>query len=91
MIPAKRCSQSPCIASAINQNLASHTDVIHHISYALSELQKDVNEELLTYPEEERAALRAATKFGIFVVHNKLKPKLAELPAGTPYVDFLFI
>ncbi|KAF5316680.1 hypothetical protein D9619_006226 [Psilocybe cf. subviscida] len=55
------------------------------LHYALSELQKDVEEELLAYPEEQRAALRAATKFGIFVVHNKLKPKLAELPAGTPY------
>ncbi|KAF8202123.1 hypothetical protein BJ912DRAFT_1028957 [Pholiota molesta] len=55
------------------------------LHYALSELKKDVEEELLSYPESERAALRAATSFGIFVVHNKLKDKLAELPAGTPY------
>ncbi|PPQ65497.1 hypothetical protein CVT26_000137 [Gymnopilus dilepis] len=55
------------------------------LHYALSELQKDVEEELLSYPEAERQNLRAATKFGIFVVHNKLKPKLAELPPGTPY------
>ncbi|KAK7030753.1 hypothetical protein R3P38DRAFT_3266485 [Favolaschia claudopus] len=54
-------------------------------SYALSELQKDVEVELLKYPESERAALRDATKFGIFVVHNKNKAKLAELPADTPY------
>jgi hypoxanthine phosphoribosyltransferase len=55
-----------------------------HLSYALSELQKDVEAELLTRPESERAALRDATKFGIFVVHNKDKAKLAELPPGTP-------
>ncbi|KAG5641979.1 hypothetical protein DXG03_003832 [Asterophora parasitica] len=55
------------------------------LNYALSELDKDVEEELLTRPEADRAALRAATEFAIFVVHNKLKPKLAELPAGTPY------
>ena len=52
-------------------------------SYALSELKKDVEQELLLYPESEREALRSATQFGIFVVHNKLKPKLAELSAGT--------
>jgi hypothetical protein len=40
----------------------------------------------MSYPEFEREALRSATQFGIFVVHNKLKPKLAELPMGTPYV-----
>ncbi|KAG6864644.1 hypothetical protein C0991_008125 [Blastosporella zonata] len=55
------------------------------LGYALTELQKDVGEELLTHPESERAALLAATKFAIFVVHNKNKPKLAELPEGTPY------
>ncbi|KAK7012282.1 hypothetical protein R3P38DRAFT_3210092 [Favolaschia claudopus] len=55
------------------------------LHYALSELQKDVEVELLKYPESERAALREATKFGIFVVHNKNKAKLAELPADIPY------
>ncbi|RDB20894.1 Xanthine phosphoribosyltransferase 1 [Hypsizygus marmoreus] len=55
------------------------------LHYALSELQKDVETELLSYPESERDALREATKFAIFVVHNKNKPKHAELPAGTPY------
>ncbi|PPQ88713.1 hypothetical protein CVT25_009477 [Psilocybe cyanescens] len=58
------------------------------LHYALSELQKDVETELLNYPESEREALRAKTQFGIFVVHNKLKPKLAELPSGTPYANF---
>ncbi|KAK0238735.1 hypothetical protein EDD85DRAFT_827946 [Armillaria nabsnona] len=55
------------------------------LHYALSELQKDVDKELASYPESERDALRAATQFGVFVVHNKLKPKLAELPASLPY------
>ncbi|KAG6861341.1 hypothetical protein C0995_001320 [Termitomyces sp. Mi166 len=55
------------------------------LGYALTELQKDVEEELLKHPESEREALRAATKFAIFVVHNKKKPKLAELPEGMPY------
>ncbi|KAF7294460.1 hypothetical protein MKEN_01438500 [Mycena kentingensis (nom. inval.)] len=55
------------------------------LHYALNELQKDVEAELLTRPESERAALRDATKFAIFVVHNKNKAKLADLPADTPY------
>ncbi|TFL02007.1 phosphoribosyltransferase-like protein [Pterulicium gracile] len=55
------------------------------LHYAVSELQKDIEAELANHPESERDALRKATQFGIFVVHNKLKPKLAELPAGTPY------
>lgn len=51
-------------------------------------MQKDVEKELLNYPESERAALREATKFGVFVVHNKKKPKLQELDASVPYADF---
>lgn len=52
-------------------------------SYAITELQKDVETELLGLPEEEREAQR--TKFAVFVVHNKLKPKVKELPPGIPY------
>jgi len=55
------------------------------LHYAVSELQKDIEAELLNYPESERDTLRNATKFGIFVVHNKNKEKLANLPEGTPY------
>ncbi|KAF9447709.1 PRTase-like protein [Macrolepiota fuliginosa MF-IS2] len=55
------------------------------LSYALVELLKDVEGELLTRPESEREALRSATKFAIFVVHNKVKAKLAEIPTDTPY------
>jgi len=51
-------------------------------------LQKDVEVELLLHPESERERLRAATKFAVFVVHNKVKAKLAELPLGTPWVAF---
>ncbi|KAF7356754.1 hypothetical protein MVEN_01010400 [Mycena venus] len=53
------------------------------LHYALSELQKDVEQELLKHPESERAALRDATKFGIFVVHNKRKDQ-ARRPALGP-------
>lgn len=52
------------------------------LSYAVSELQKDVDEEVAKLPESEREAAR--TKFAVFVVHNKLKEKLAELPADVP-------
>ncbi|KAG7093881.1 hypothetical protein E1B28_007520 [Marasmius oreades] len=55
------------------------------LGYALFELQKDVELEAARCPESEREALLGATKFGIFVVHNKKKPKLVELPAGVPY------
>ncbi|RXW14676.1 hypothetical protein EST38_g11180 [Candolleomyces aberdarensis] len=55
------------------------------LHYAVSELQKDVEKELLSYPEDQRAALREATKFGVFVVHNKKKPKLAEIDSSIPY------
>jgi hypoxanthine phosphoribosyltransferase len=43
------------------------------LSYALQELQIDVEKQLqdLKVSEEERTKIRAATKFGIFVVHNK--------------------
>lgn len=53
-------------------------------SYALSELKKDVETELLAYPEPDREQLRAATRFGVFVVHNKKRDKLASLPPETP-------
>jgi uncharacterized protein len=48
----------------------------------VSELQKDINLELVSYPESEREALQ--TKFGVFVVHNKNKPKIGVLPPDTP-------
>jgi hypoxanthine phosphoribosyltransferase len=43
------------------------------LSYALQELQIDVEKQLkeLKVSEEERSRIREATKFGIFVVHNK--------------------
>jgi hypothetical protein len=52
-------------------------------SYAVTELQRDVETELLQLPESERDASR--TQFAIFVVHNKLKPKAHELPPNIPY------
>jgi len=53
------------------------------LQYAVRELQKDVEKQLQAYPEEEREAKR--TKFAVFVVHNKLKPKAGTLPANIPY------
>ncbi len=59
----------------------------HHTgshSYAVTELQQDVERELALLPESEREAKR--TKFAVFVVHNKLKPKLGQLPDDIPCV-----
>ncbi|RPD64408.1 PRTase-like protein [Lentinus tigrinus ALCF2SS1-7] len=53
------------------------------LHYAITELQKDVERELALLPESEREAKR--TKFAVFVVHNKLKPKLGDIPADIPY------
>jgi hypothetical protein len=75
MIPVKHCSK-------MRGNLLINNDVDLMHSYALSELQKDVENELQGVPEAERDALR--TKFAIFVVHNKLKPKHAGLPPDVP-------
>ncbi|TFK25649.1 PRTase-like protein [Coprinopsis marcescibilis] len=55
------------------------------LRYAVSELKRDVEAELLKHPEDKRAKLRAATRFAIFVVHNKKKPKLAEIDPETLY------
>ena len=44
----------------------------------MSELQKDVEKELLQLPEDQRAAQR--TEFAIFVVNNKNKEKLGQIP-----------
>jgi len=53
------------------------------LHYAVTELQKDVETELLKLPEAEREANK--TEFAIFVVHNKLKPKAHKLPENIPY------
>ncbi|THH33371.1 hypothetical protein EUX98_g836 [Antrodiella citrinella] len=53
------------------------------LHYAISELQADVEREIASLPEGEREAKR--TKFAVFVVHNKLKPKLGALPDNVPY------
>ncbi|KAH7890747.1 phosphoribosyltransferase-like protein [Phlebopus sp. FC_14] len=53
------------------------------LQYAVSELQKDVELEVQALPESEREANR--TEFAVFVVHNKLKPKLGSLPSNIPY------
>ncbi|KAI0255863.1 PRTase-like protein [Lactifluus subvellereus] len=53
------------------------------LQYAISELQKDVEKAAQLLPEHEREG--AKTQFAVFVVHNKLKPKLGSLPADVSY------
>lgn len=50
--------------------------------YAVSELQKDAENAVQLLPRQERE--EAKTKFAVFVVHNKLKPKLGSLPGDIP-------
>ncbi|THH03136.1 hypothetical protein EW146_g10501 [Bondarzewia mesenterica] len=59
------------------------------LQYAVEELRKDVEREVLFLPESEREAAR--TQFAIFVVHNKLKLKLGTIPPDVPCVSFLAI
>ncbi|KAI9433368.1 phosphoribosyltransferase-like protein [Lactarius psammicola] len=53
------------------------------LQYAISELRKDTENALQLLPHHEREG--AKTKFAVFVVHNKLKPKVGSLPADIPY------
>lgn len=46
------------------------------LHYAVSELKKDVEEQL-----KAKGVDPSSTKFGIFVLHDKEKPKRADLPA----------
>lgn len=50
----------------------------------MAELEKDVAAQLAKLTPEARAAL-PETSFAIFVVHNKLKQKAAELPSHIKY------
>jgi uncharacterized protein len=47
------------------------------LSYAIRELEKDVHEQAL---KSGRTAEKDKTQFGIFVLHNKEKPKKGTLP-----------
>ncbi|KAH9066682.1 PRTase-like protein [Lactarius vividus] len=53
------------------------------LQYAVSELHKDADNALQSLPHYKREG--AKTKFAVFVVHNKLKPKLGSLPEDIPY------
>ncbi|RSH87678.1 hypoxanthine-guanine phosphoribosyltransferase [Apiotrichum porosum] len=54
--------------------------------YTVRELQKDIEKQLAEVADvEERERLRTETKLGIFVVHNKLKPKAGEIPSDVSY------
>ena len=50
----------------------------------MTELQKDIAKLTAALSPEEAAAL-PPTKLGVFVVHNKLIPKLGEIPADVAY------
>ncbi|TIA86356.1 hypothetical protein E3P99_03704 [Wallemia hederae] len=50
------------------------------LSYAVNELQKDVQEQYKSLPADT-----PATEFAIFVVHNKLKEKASDIPADVKY------
>ncbi|KAL7007217.1 hypothetical protein EMMF5_003056 [Cystobasidiomycetes sp. EMM_F5] len=54
------------------------------LAYAVRELQADLAKQLESLSEEQRART-PPTEFGIFVVHNKLKPKAAQLPDSVMY------
>ncbi|PKI85774.1 hypothetical protein MVES1_000676 [Malassezia vespertilionis] len=56
------------------------------LHYAYNELLKDVRSTIAELSPEERANL-PPTRFAIFVVHNKLGPKRAELPVLTSPAD----
>lgn len=60
------------------------------LSYALAELQADVKKQLMKIENiEERERLDRETKFAVFVVHNKLKKKAAEIPGECSYYSGL--
>ncbi|SCU88649.1 LANO_0D02696g1_1 [Lachancea nothofagi CBS 11611] len=51
------------------------------LHYALSELEKDAAEQAKAKGIDLDKNPESKTKFGIFVLHDKLKPKKADLPA----------
>nr|ODN95392.1 transferase [Cryptococcus depauperatus CBS 7855] len=56
------------------------------LMYTVRELQSDIEKQLAEVTDEaERERLRKETTLGIFVVHNKLKPKAGELPDHVAY------
>ncbi|GFZ50265.1 Hypoxanthine-guanine phosphoribosyltransferase [Saitozyma sp. JCM 24511] len=56
------------------------------LMYLIRELKNDIEKQLAEVTDEkERERLREETKLGIFVVHNKLKPKAGSLPPDVTY------
>ncbi|CDZ97741.1 prtase-like protein [Phaffia rhodozyma] len=54
------------------------------LSYAITELQKDIAKLEAQLTDEQRK-VTPPTQLGIFVVHNKLKTKAAEIPGDVAY------
>lgn len=74
-----RFEEDPAVSTA---DCPSIVDLLISFRYAVSELQKDAETAVQLLPHNEREG--AKTKFAIFVVHNKLKPKLGSLPPDIP-------
>jgi len=51
------------------------------LHYALSELEKDAEQQALAKGIDLNKTPELKTKFGIFVLHDKMKPKKADLPS----------
>lgn len=54
------------------------------LGYAVTELQRDIDAQYALLSEEEKTRT-PPTQLAVFVVNNKLRPKLASLPASVPY------
>ncbi|SCW02859.1 LAFE_0F15852g1_1 [Lachancea fermentati] len=61
------------------------------LHYALSELEKDAEEQAKAKGIDLEKQPEMKTKFGIFVLHDKLKPKKADLPADMLSDDTRYI
>ena len=71
----RRFEDNPAVRTAFDTHVPYSRILVR---YALSELQKDVEEARQLLPEDKREGSK--TQFAIFVVHNKLKPKVGSLP-----------
>lgn len=60
------------------------------LMYLVKELQRDINKQLEDVKDEvERERLRAETKLGVFVVHNKYVFFSSPLPFSPPLPSFI--
>ena len=74
-----RLEEDPAVSTA---DCPAIVDLSIALRYAVSELYKDAESAVRSLPHHEREG--AKSKFAVFVVHNKLKPKLGSLPPDIP-------